>query len=78
VVIEPGAINALVEAIFRLSKNAPLRTKMGRQARAMLDANFTRRQALQRWQNLLRDLDKSIETSLHGHTRAPPVKRVSH
>src|SRR5205823_2008594 len=36
VVIEPGAVNALVEAIFLLSKYVQLRTKMGRKARAML------------------------------------------
>jgi colanic acid biosynthesis glycosyl transferase WcaI len=59
VVIEPGAVNALVEAIFRLSKNARLRSKMGQQARAMLDTRFTRHQALRRWQNLLHDLDNS-------------------
>lgn len=59
VVIEPGAVNGLVEAIFRLSKDAQLCKKLGRRARAMLDANFTRRQALQRWQSLLQDLDAS-------------------
>lgn len=57
VVIEPGAVKALVEAIFGLAKDAQLRSKLGRQARTMLDANFTRRQALQHWQTLLHDLD---------------------
>jgi glycosyltransferase involved in cell wall biosynthesis len=57
VVIEPGAVNALVEAIFRLSKDAQLCKTLGQRARAMVDANFSRRQALQRWRSLLQDLD---------------------
>ena len=61
VVIEPGDADALVESILRLSMDAKLLTKMGQHARAMLDANFTRHQALRRWQTLLQDLDKSIE-----------------
>jgi colanic acid biosynthesis glycosyl transferase WcaI len=61
VVIAPADADALVKSILRLAKNVPLRTKMGQQARAMLDSNFSRQQALRRWQSLLRDLDKSTE-----------------
>ena len=31
-----------------------MRSEMGRRARAMLDAQFTRRQALERWRDLQR------------------------
>jgi len=53
IVIEPGQADALVESILRLSEDAELRAAMGLSARAMLDANFTRRQALERWGSLL-------------------------
>jgi glycosyltransferase involved in cell wall biosynthesis len=53
VAVEPGNADALVNAILQLSKDAALRADMGRQSRAMLEAHYTRRQALERWQNLL-------------------------
>jgi colanic acid biosynthesis glycosyl transferase WcaI len=52
-VIEPGQAAALAEAIARLSSDAQLLATMGARARAMLDANFTRRQALDRWRDVL-------------------------
>ena len=70
VVNEPGAVDALVAAIFRLSKDAQLCSNMGRQARAMLDSKFTRHQALQRWQNLLRDLDNSTDQACWNGQRS--------
>ncbi len=51
--VEPGKADALVNAILQPSKDAALRADMGRQSRAMLEAHYTRRQALERWQNLL-------------------------
>jgi colanic acid biosynthesis glycosyl transferase WcaI len=69
-VIDLGAIDALVEAIFRLSKDARLRSTMGHQARAMLDSRFTRQQALRRWQTLLHNLDNSSELSSLAGERA--------
>jgi glycosyltransferase involved in cell wall biosynthesis len=56
VVVEPGNVDALVNSILQLSKDIALRTEMGRRARAMLEAHFTRRQALKRWQCLLQDV----------------------
>jgi colanic acid biosynthesis glycosyl transferase WcaI len=52
-VVEPGNSDALVNLILRLSSDSEMRSEMGRRARAMLDAHFTRRQALERWRNLL-------------------------
>ena len=52
-VIEPGQADALADAIARLSTDPQSLAAMGARARAMLDANFTRRQALERWRDLL-------------------------
>jgi colanic acid biosynthesis glycosyl transferase WcaI len=56
VVVEPGDVDSLVACILRLSKDSGLRTAMGQRARAMLDAHFSRAQALERWELLLRDV----------------------
>ena len=53
VVIEPGQADALADAIARLSIDPQSRAAMGARARAMLDANFTHRQALERWRDVL-------------------------
>ena len=59
IVVAPGDADALVDAL-RLLSNAPETiAAMGRRARAMLDAHFTRQQALQRWSELFDQLDKS-------------------
>src|ERR1700733_8146145 len=42
VVIEPKDAKTLVDSILRLYNDIALRTKMGRQARTMLEANFSR------------------------------------
>ena len=52
-VIEPGRADALAEAITRLSNDAQSLAAMGQRARAMLEAHFTRRQALDRWSDVL-------------------------
>jgi glycosyltransferase involved in cell wall biosynthesis len=59
VIVEPGDAEALVGSILRLSGDRQLCAKMGRQARAMLENNFTRQQALRRWKNLICDLGNS-------------------
>jgi glycosyltransferase involved in cell wall biosynthesis len=59
VVIEPGKADALANSILQLSKDIALRTEMGRHARTMLEAHFTRRQALDRWRRLLQDVGQS-------------------
>ena len=52
-VIEPGNADALAETLVRLSTDAERRAAMGGRARAMLEAHFTRRQAMERWRGLL-------------------------
>jgi colanic acid biosynthesis glycosyl transferase WcaI len=56
VVIEPGNANALFDSILQLSKDKALRVKMGNYARAMLEANFTRQHALDRWRSLVQHI----------------------
>ena len=59
IVIPPGDADTLVAAL-RLLSNAPETvSEMGRRARAMLDAHFTRQKALERWSGLLDQLDRS-------------------
>jgi colanic acid biosynthesis glycosyl transferase WcaI len=52
-VIEPGNADPLAETLVRLSTDAERRAAMGGRARAMLEAHFTRRQAMERWRHLL-------------------------
>jgi glycosyltransferase involved in cell wall biosynthesis len=59
VVVAPGDVDALVAGILELHADPQVRGTMGRRARAMLDHNFSRKQALQRWRTLLRGLDSS-------------------
>jgi glycosyltransferase involved in cell wall biosynthesis len=58
-VITPGDVDALVEALRSLSNAPETVSEMGKRARTMLDAHFTRQQALERWRELLRQFDKS-------------------
>jgi colanic acid biosynthesis glycosyl transferase WcaI len=59
IVIAPGDADALVDAL-RLLSNAPETvSEMGNRARIMLDAHFTRRKALERWSELLDQLNES-------------------
>ena len=59
IVVAPGDAGALVDALRRLANAPGTISEMGRRARAMLDAHFTRQQALQRWSELLDQLAKS-------------------
>jgi glycosyltransferase involved in cell wall biosynthesis len=59
IVIAPGDAGALVDAILLLSNAPETVSEMGRRARAMLDAHFTRQKALERWCHLLYQLDES-------------------
>ena len=56
-VIAPGDSDGLVETLRSLSNTPDTVSKMGRRARAMLDAHFARHRALERWSELLRQLD---------------------
>ena len=57
VIIEPGNSTALADAITHLSTDAEATAEMGRRARAMLDAKFTRRHAFARWNNVLDQIE---------------------
>lgn len=59
IVIEPGDADQLTDAILRLSSDAASRDLMGRRARAMIDNNFSRRQSLASWQNVLENIDST-------------------
>jgi colanic acid biosynthesis glycosyl transferase WcaI len=54
IAIEPGDSDGLVDALRSLSNAPETVLQMGRRARAMLDAHFTRQRALERWSELLR------------------------
>jgi glycosyltransferase involved in cell wall biosynthesis len=51
--IAPGDTDTLVDALQRMAREPDLVAAMGMRARQMLDARFSRRQGLERWQNLL-------------------------
>jgi glycosyltransferase involved in cell wall biosynthesis len=56
VIVEPGNADEMAKAIVHLATNADARIRMGLRARAMLDAEFTRRHAFRRWRNLVNRL----------------------
>jgi glycosyltransferase involved in cell wall biosynthesis len=58
VVIEPADAGALVSTLLRLSAEPESIAEMGRRAREMLDAHFTRQNGLERWRKLLGQLDQ--------------------
>jgi glycosyltransferase involved in cell wall biosynthesis len=49
IVIAPGVIDALVDALRLLSDAPETVSEMGKRARTMLDAHFTQQKALDRW-----------------------------
>src|SRR5262245_32262902 len=55
-IVEPGDVQALVNSILRFAADRGLATVMGRNARSMLVAEFTRYQALQKWHNVLQSI----------------------
>jgi colanic acid biosynthesis glycosyl transferase WcaI len=52
IVIEPGNADALVAAILQLFADTERCAAMGRRARSMLDAQFTRRHGFERWRGI--------------------------
>src|SRR6185369_14798061 len=52
-IVAPGAAAGLAQVLTRLADDPALCEEMGRRARAMLDAQFTRHQAIDRWKDLL-------------------------
>jgi glycosyltransferase involved in cell wall biosynthesis len=59
-VVAPGRGDELAAAILRLSNSPTALATMGNNARAMLDAQFTRRHAFERWRAVLDQIDASI------------------
>jgi glycosyltransferase involved in cell wall biosynthesis len=51
--IEPGEAEALAAAISDLPRDPARCEDMGRRARALLDQNFTRRAAFEKWNSLI-------------------------
>jgi glycosyltransferase involved in cell wall biosynthesis len=58
VVVEPGDAETLATAIVQLSLNAELLKAMGGRARTMLEAQFTREQAFERWRCIIDDVSR--------------------
>ena len=58
-VVEPGNAALLADTLRELCADRGRVREMGRRARAMLDARFTRRQGLERWRNLVEQLVSS-------------------
>jgi glycosyltransferase involved in cell wall biosynthesis len=58
VVIEPGDSEGLAQILIDFSRDTERVAEMGRRARAMLEAHFTRQHAFERWRAVLdRDSD---------------------
>ena len=65
IVVEPGNGQRLAEELMLLSKNPTRAAEMGGRARAMLEASFSRRQALAHWRHLLTALQgEALEAEL--------------
>ena len=60
-VIEPGESEKLAATILKLSRNPEQLATMGRNARAMLDAQFTRRAAFRRWSAVLDEVGITLD-----------------
>jgi glycosyltransferase involved in cell wall biosynthesis len=58
VVIEPADAGALVRTLLHLATEPESVAEMGMRARKMLDAHFTRQKGLERWRELLGQLDQ--------------------
>lgn len=52
--VDPGAGNALADAIVNLADNRAAVDEMGRQARSLIDTTYNRKRAIQLWDELLR------------------------
>jgi colanic acid biosynthesis glycosyl transferase WcaI len=57
VVVEPGDVDALEQAIILLSTDVERRAAMGTSARAMLDAHYTAKQAFGRWRGVIDNVE---------------------
>jgi colanic acid biosynthesis glycosyl transferase WcaI len=59
VVVEPGAGELLADTLRGLRADPSRLAEMGRRARRMLDADFTRRHAFARWQSLVEEVSQT-------------------
>ena len=59
VVVEPGNSDELAKVITDLSRNVTARETMGRRARAMLEANFTRQHSFKNWSRVVDHVARS-------------------
>jgi glycosyltransferase involved in cell wall biosynthesis len=59
-VVAPGDGNALAELLQRMIGDRALGAEWGRNARAMLDSHFSRTQALDTWNKLVRSLEQEL------------------
>jgi hypothetical protein len=57
----PGCVNELAAAILRLSNSPAELAEMGRNARAMIEAQFARAHAFQRWRAVLAQIKADID-----------------
>jgi colanic acid biosynthesis glycosyl transferase WcaI len=71
VVIEPGDAAALVRTVLNLAGSPAACEEMGHRARKMLDADFTRQKAFERWDQLLDELEQSPALARSNRTAAP-------
>ena len=56
IIVEPGQAERLADLLRSLSKDPRQLAAMGRRARQMLEAHFSRRQAFERWSRLLEQI----------------------
>jgi len=75
-VIEPGESEKLAATILELSRSPEQLATMGRNARAMLDAQFTRRAAFRRWSAVLDEVGITLDPNAADSVNAPP--RLAH
>ena len=59
------------KAIARLLSDPQSLAAMGARARAMLDANFTRRQAFERWRDVLDRVEQGVPTPAPDEIQTP-------
>ena len=70
IVIEPGHAEELADTLLRLSTDQQSLVAMGSRARAMLEAHFTRRQALDRWRKVLTQAEQTSTSTRAIQNRA--------
>jgi glycosyltransferase involved in cell wall biosynthesis len=77
VAIEPADAGALVCTLLRLSAEPESVAEMGKRAREMLDAHFTRQKGLDRWRELLGQLDQLQVSEGRDQTAIGPSSQSS-